>query len=515
MGSRGTVGRPGSRPAHDIVIPFGFLFFAAFVFFSIWSWISIGAAEAWRGETCAPNAPLTASCRYVGTATVTTTFAHLAQETNGANVYGVTYTGHGRIPDYSVTYTWGSTPHGMVPLPKKGQVIDVTTWQGTPVYLNFSGLTATVSTPPDRDTFLVAGFMDVAALGAVCSALIGRPLPYTRQALVALRVIDWIWLPLLISGLILVAVHAYELGLLAIEAGGGIAFFVSQALRVRLAIRTRAGHTFVRDDPASPPPPGAQAERERRQQRGHDCPLSGSEQRWVELELTTLTAKLGIHRTSHPVIVPHSGFYPMDYGLTDSVVVDELTRKLCALMKVDFESLSVRLIDGPTSRTRDAVPGEPYPGHFSAQTYDPKLSRYVIELDRDLAVNPPLLTAVIAHEIAHVRLRAYQDRISGGYRVEQRADLLVIAYGLGLFGGNVRFKQHPELPDDRSTSLGGLSPQMYGYALACAAWLREDHAPSWVDALDSPVNKQLKRSLRYLTEHAGGGGLPTMTTPQV
>ena len=509
------MGKPRTRPAHDIVIPFGFLFFAAFVFFSAWSWISIEAAEAWRGETCAPNAPLTASCRYVGTATVTTTFVHLAQETDDANVYGVTYTGHGRIPNYSVTYSWGSTPHGMVPLPKKGQVIDVTTWRGTPVYLNFSGLTATVSTPPDKDTLLVAGFMDVAALGAVCTALIGRPMPHTRKALVALRVVDWIWLPLLVSGFVLVAVHVYPLGLLAIEVGGGIAFVASQALRVRLAIRSRGGRTFVHDDPASPPPPGAQAERARRQQRSHDCPLPASEQHWVELELTTLSSKLGTSRTDHPVVVPHPGFYPMDYGLTNTLMVDELTRKLCGVMKVDFGSLSVRLVDETTPHTRDAVPGEPYAGHFSAQTYDPQLWRYVIELDRELAANPPLLTAVIAHEIAHVRLRSYRDRISGGHNVEERADLLVIACGLGLFGGNVRFKQHPELPDDRSTSLGGLSPQMYGYALACAAWLREDHAPDWIDALDSPVNKELKRSLRYLTEHAGGGGLPTMTSAQV
>jgi hypothetical protein len=92
---------------------------------------------------------------------------------------------------------------------------------------------------------------------------------------------------------------------------------------------------------------------------------------------------------------------------------------------------------------------------------------------------------------------------------------LVIAFGLGLFGGNVRFKQHPELPDDRSTSLGGLSPQMYGYALACAAWIREDRTPDWIDSLDFPVNKEVKRSLRYLTEHVGGGGLPTMTAAKI
>ncbi len=511
MGSRGTVGRPRARRPHDIVIPFGFLFFAAFMFFSVWSWISIGPAEAWRTETCAPDAPPAASCRYTGTATVTTTFVHIGERTNGASIYGVSYIGHGRIPDYSVTYTWGSSPHGMVPLPKKDQVINVTTWQGRPVYLAFNGLTATVSSPPDHDTLLVTGFTDVAALAAVCTALIGRPAPYTRAAFQALRVIDWVWLPLLIAGYILVTVHVYLLGLLAIEAGGGIAFFASQALRVRLALHDRRGWISLRDDPTSPPPPGAQTERARRQQGRHDCPLSDSQQHWVELELTRLTSNLRIKQETHPVIVPHRGFYPMDHGLTGTLVVDELTRKLCAMMEIDFETVAIRLVDETTPGTRDAIPGEPYAGHFTARSYDQKTGRYVIELEGDLAANPPLLTAIIAHELAHVRLRSYTDRVSGGRGVEPRADLLVIAFGLGLFGGNVRVEQNAGLPNERSTSLGGLSPQMYGYALACAAWMRKDHTPDWVDSLDAPVRKEVKRSLRYLAEYAGGGGLPTMT----
>jgi hypothetical protein len=504
----------GRRPrrVHDAVIPFGFLFFAAFVFFSVWSWIAIGPAEAWRGQPCAADAPPTASCRSVGTATVTGTFVHSAAQTNGANtIYGVTYVGHGRIPDYSVTYTWGSSPIRMTPIPKKNQEIGVTTWQGRPVYLTFSGLTATVSTPPDKDAFLVAGFTAVAALGAVCAALIGRPLPYHRKALAALRIVDWVWFPLLLVGFVLVAVHVYAPGLVMIEAGGGIAFLAGQALRVRLVFATTDGWTSLHDDPASAPPPGARAERAPRQ-REHDCPVNRDDQGWVEIELTALVSQLRISRKTHPMIVPHKGFYPVDYGLADRLVVDELARKLCGIMLVDFEALSIRLVDETAPRTDDAIPGEPYPGHFSARTYDADTRKYLLELDRDLTANPPLLTAVLAHELAHIRLRGNPERTIAARRLEQRADMVVIAYGLGLFGGNVRLNQDPDgLPDASPTSLGGLTPEMYGYALACASWLRGEEEPDWAGSLDSPVRDELARSLRYLAAHAGGGGLPTMT----
>lgn len=500
------------KRVHDIVIPFGFVFLAAFVFFSVWGWASVGPAREWRQGTCAPNAPLTASCRSVGTATVTGTFVHADDnDPDDGTAYGVTYTGHGRIPDYSVVYRWGSTASGMVPIPKKNQVIDVTTWQGVPVLLSFSGLTVTVSTPPDKDTLLVTGFMAVAALAAVCTALIGRPLPESRKALLAVRVVDWIWLPLLVAGFVLVSAHVYELGLAAIEAGGGIAFCVSQALRVRLVFATRRGWPTVRDDASTPPPPGAQAERENKPasspRRG--CPLTESDQRWVESELVALAGRFDLSLEQQPILVPHKGFYPMDYG-TGTLMVQELARKLCASTSVGFGTVRLRLTGEPQDRplVADAA-DEPYAGHYSERTYDPETGLFSITLEPELGSEPALLTAVIAHELGHIRLRDEAAPSLARWRLEERVDLLVIVFGLGLFGANVSFTR-PGRPGLPPTSLGGLSPQMYGYALACMAWLRDDQDPAWASSLTAQAREQLSRSLRYLSEHAGGGGLPTL-----
>jgi hypothetical protein len=435
---------------------------------------------------------------------------------HGGTLYGVTYTGHGRVPNASVTYTWGP---GTSPMPKKDQVIDVTLWQGTPVYLSFGTTTVTVNTPPDKDAALVAAFADIAALGAVFAALIGRPVPHTRKALAALRVIDWAWLPGLIAGFVFVVVRFYGLGFAVIDASGGLAFLVSEALRVRLLVSRSRGGVSVGDDPHSPPPPGLRAEREHRKHESHDCPVGPEDQRWIESELSTLRSRFHIDARTHPILRPTRNFYPVSYD-GEALEIHELTRKLCGTMGVDLESVFVRLVGESGLRTSTArARNAPYPGHFSADTYDPETQLYVIDLDDWLAEEPVALSAVIAHELAHLRLYASpSDRVEGkpdgleGKRREQQADLLALAYGLGLFGANVPVRSQHRLSGTGTLNSDRMDHAMYGYALACLAWLREDREPQWAKSLEPLPRGYLDQGLRFLEQEAGGGGgLPTLS----
>jgi hypothetical protein len=504
----------------DAVLPFGLLFFAGFVFFSVWGWRSAGPAQAFQSERCAATAPVTAPCRLEGTATATGTFAHYMPASHGATLYGVTYTGHGRVPNATVTYTWGP---GRSPLPKKGEQLKVTLWQGMPVYLSFGTTTVTVNTPPDKEPPLVAGFADVAALGAVFAAMIGRPLPWSRKALLALRVVDWIWIPGLAAGFLLVVLHFYAAGFTTIDAAGGLAFVVSQALRVRLVFSFSRGSTSVGDDPKSPPPPGLRAERERRRQQANgaggsrtrtggyidSCPVAPSDQHWIEFELTVLNSRFGIGAHSHPTILPAPDFYPVAYD-GEGLEVHELTRKLCGPLGVDIEKVWVRLLEESTVRADAArARNAPYSGHFSKETYDPETDLYIIDLDRWLAGEPPVLTAVIAHELAHLRLHDVRHPEAGTDRFEQQADMLAIACGLGLFGANVSFQTQKKLTGAGALSLGRLDRDMYGYALACYAWLRGEREPQWAKTLGPGPRNRLERGLRYLARAADDGELPS------
>jgi hypothetical protein len=507
--------RGGRRRVYDVFVPVGFVLFAAFVFFGVWGWISVGPAQEWRNGVCAADAPVAASCRTVGTATVTGTFRHVAASVHGSTVYGVTYTGHGRIPNYSATYAWPTNSSTNVPLPKKGAEIGVTTWQGRPVTLAFDGLVAKVSNAPDNDARTTAIFSSFAAFAAVLIALVGRPLPRTLSGARALRVVDWVWLPLLVFGYVLVVNNLYILGNVAIDVGCVLAFTVSQALRVRVGLQETRHGVEVRDDPAAKPSPGVRAERERRGRRGSrggsgGCPVAAEQQGWIEADLTGLRTEFGITATSRPTIVPHTTFYPVAFD-GNALQVDELVRKVCGTMGVDFEGVRVQLIDGGALRDRRPEDARaPYAGHFNANSYDADSGLYVIELDQSLAEEPPVLTAVLAHELAHVRLDRKQ-RIGEEHReLERHADLLTIACGMGLFGALVTYRPELHLGQFRPVSLGRLETSEFAYALACNAWLNGEREPTWGKALDEAHRSDFVQGFSYLSQAAGDGVLPTL-----
>jgi hypothetical protein len=55
---------------------------------------------------------------------------------------------------------------------------------------------------------------------------------------------------------------------------------------------------------------------------------------------------------------------------------------------------------------------------------------------------------------------------------------------------------------------GYLTEPMFGYGLACLAWLREETGPGWASAVDANPRSALKRGLRYLARNATPGQFP-------
>ena len=64
----------------------------------------------------------------------------------------------------------------------------------------------------------------------------------------------------------------------------------------------------------------------------------------------------------------------------------------------------------------------------------------MVELDRTLAANPPLLAGVIAHELAHARLvgeeRVGADQVNEHRHYERLTELLTGYLGMGVFRAN-------------------------------------------------------------------------------
>ncbi len=86
------------------------------------------------------------------------------------------------------------------------------------------------------------------------------------------------------------------------------------------------------------------------------------------------------------------------------------------------------LFDGPAARKKTGTRGsgtEHAVGHFRMQDGQP-----VIDLDRSEAADPTCLTAIVAHELGHVRLLG-EGRITTADRPdhERLTDLLTVSSG--------------------------------------------------------------------------------------
>ncbi len=102
--------------------------------------------------------------------------------------------------------------------------------------------------------------------------------------------------------------------------------------------------------------------------------------------------------------------------------------------------------------------------------------RPVIGIDVASAAHPARLIATIAHELAHHRLdERGLDRDRADH--EPLADLLTVHLGLGIFTANAAFEYRADQRRRSTHRLGYLTEPMFGYALACHAWLREETRP--------------------------------------
>jgi hypothetical protein len=154
--------------------------------------------------------------------------------------------------------------------------------------------------------------------------------------------------------------------------------------------------------------------------------------------------------------------------------------------------------------------------------------RPVIGLDTREASDPAYLTAIIAHELCHVRLLG-EGRVTATRKDHERlTDLLTVYLGFGVFTANAAFSfgkaarswsiQPQGDLDERTLNaarndgysrLGYLTEQEFGYAMACRCWLRHETEPAWISHLDPGPRTYLKQGLTYLSRNAKAGEFPT------
>ncbi|WP_021592530.1 hypothetical protein [Actinomadura welshii] len=252
-----------------------------------------------------------------------------------------------------------------------------------------------------------------------------------------------------------------------------------------------------------------------------DCPVGAPQQAWIEASMTWFASEFGREPMLGGIVLPGPSLASGYEGTPRQI--NRLIAGVCTVMSLEPSDLVVEFFD---LRDDEDKEGRRAVGHYSV-----RYGRPVIGLDVSEASDAEYLTAIIAHELCHVRLLG-EGRITTERKDHERlTDLLTVYFGFGIFSTNAALRFADGTPgfsvrplgylDERALNaarsdgysrVGYLTEPEFGYAMACYAWLREETEPSWARHLDPGPRTHLEQGLAYLSRCAPQGRFPTTRT---
>lgn len=248
------------------------------------------------------------------------------------------------------------------------------------------------------------------------------------------------------------------------------------------------------------------------------CPVTEKQRTWIEHEMLWLADQFGRQIAQGELAVPGPAFYPEDYRPTPEAI-RELVRRVETVMGVDPDRITVELFDG--GQRASSEPKRHFDKRRAVGHYRYRGSDEYIDIDVTQADDPAVLTAIIAHELAHARLLG-EGRCSPDLpRHEELTDLTTVFLGMGIFVANASITFKPTTRGWSAEPLGELSERAllgsgdfsyshlgylqepeYAYAFACLCGLRREQDPAWAVHLDPTLRVLLRRSLAYFKKLA-------------
>ena len=203
------------------------------------------------------------------------------------------------------------------------------------------------------------------------------------------------------------------------------------------------------------------------------------------------------------MVLPTPDFFPDQYTAAEADV-EALLQRVCDYMGVSRDRLELELFSDQHRELRHHLPiwesaGRGAAGQFMQGADQPSIK---IRLSTDRLNDPMSLVATIAHELGHVLLLADGKISRESADHEQLTDLLTVWFGLGIFTANSVFKFSQWSGGFKqgweSRRLGYLNEQMFGYALAWFAFVRNESNPTWAKHLEGNSKYYFRSSMRFL-----------------
>ena len=231
------------------------------------------------------------------------------------------------------------------------------------------------------------------------------------------------------------------------------------------------------------------------------CPIDPSAKDWLEGRLLWLADQFGLDVfTRRAVILPLQDFFPDEYdGSEEAACV--LLNRVCRYMDADANRVELQFFSENNDLWLVNDRGQVLPR--AAGWYAEDAHQTIIQLETSQLDDPMTLVGTMAHELAHLRLLGERRIPDHVFDNELLTDLTVVFHGLGIFLANVPRAWESDFthwPGSKVRKPEYMTQPMFGYALAHAAWFRNEPKPEWAKHLRMDARASFKQGLRYLME---------------
>jgi tetratricopeptide (TPR) repeat protein len=218
---------------------------------------------------------------------------------------------------------------------------------------------------------------------------------------------------------------------------------------------------------------------------------------WIEKNITWFIEVFGIDKLKEqPFILPTAGNFPYD-NIKDIEQFQKLFEQLCKYWDLNPNEIVIKFFDDFKSKQWETlIPHGEFkePSGLYNQIYTTDKKRFNIQLAKSNLDNPQLLIAVLAHELAHVKLLGGNYLNNNDPDLGPLTDLACIYFGFGIFVAN-----SAQTKDINWISRTGYLPnQLISYTNALLCYISEQEADKYYSVLNGNTIDLFKKDFNFL-----------------
>jgi hypothetical protein len=221
------------------------------------------------------------------------------------------------------------------------------------------------------------------------------------------------------------------------------------------------------------------------------CPVHQQTRIWLENSFLTLLSIFGEQQTQYrKVLTAERSDFPIRFDGSERAAFETL-KIVATQMEIPADKITLDFYDENLRRITEGTPSGLYWGKGETDKFEISVARTVLD-------DPEAMIAVLAHELAHVKLLGEQNVTEND---ELLTDLTTILFGLGVFNANAAFRTFNDAKHYGWSQMGYLSQMEWGYGLALFAYIRQELEPEWADYLCTNVKGDFFKGLQFIADH--------------